>query len=439
MSDDEVAAQLAMLYSQAQQLSSTLLHQIQLSRSRKREGSRLDCPTIPRQRKSVTQVYRELGRTYFRRSFRMSFETFSNLFKVIKVDLIRVVNARSDGKSSPNGKITLTVRLACGIRFFAGGDAYDIACMFGISHTSVFDSVDYVIEAVNQCKALDLEFPSDHEKQREIANGFLKKSPLAGFACCVGTIDGIVIWTHKPTKKDCEEMGVSESKFFCGRKHKNGLNMQAVCNDKKQFTDISIRYGASTSDLLAFEVSELRHKLGRPGFLADGLCLFGDNAYINTPFMATPYPNIGTDMTKDAYNFFHSQLRITIEGAFGLLTQRWGYLRKQAPKKYTIKKNIAAVSAMCRIHNFLIEDGETTCPRSHSEEDEWSLAVNGAVPFALREGVRVPLQLMDAGHHHDDDPTRQRRDRSRNSEVLPREALYNIVTEKNLRRPVPRK
>ena len=62
-------------------------------------GKSSDCPTIPRQRKSVTQVYRELGKTYFRRSFRMSFETFSNLFNVVKADLIRVVDARSEGNS----------------------------------------------------------------------------------------------------------------------------------------------------------------------------------------------------------------------------------------------------------------------------------------------------------------------------------------------------
>ena len=35
------------------------------------EGTRLDCPTIPRIRKSVRQIFRELGPNYFRRSFRM--------------------------------------------------------------------------------------------------------------------------------------------------------------------------------------------------------------------------------------------------------------------------------------------------------------------------------------------------------------------------------
>ena len=430
---------MAMLNARTQQLGASYIAK-NAGENRKRPGSRLDCPTVPRQRKSVTQLHRELGKTYFRRSFRMKYSTFGQLFQVIKSDLARIVDSKNQNKS-PNGRVTLTIRFGCAIRFFAGGDAYDVACMFGVSHSVVFESVDYVIDAINECDALKIEFPSDHAKQRKIADGFLKKSPHARIACCGGCIDGILIWTHKPSKEECDRVGVSESKFFCGRKHKFGLNlnMQAICNHKKQFTSISILYGAASSDLMAFEVSDIRQKLGQPGFLADGLCLFGDNAYINTKFMATPYPNIGNNMQKDAYNFFHSQVRITVEGAFGLLTQRWGFLRKQAPKKYTISKTMAAVESMCRLHNYLIEIGAENCPQTHSEEDEWSMAVNGAVPFALREGIRVPMQLMDAGHHQEDDPTRQRRNRTRDNAILPREAIFRNVYEKNLRRPVPRR
>jgi len=230
---------------------------------------------------------------------------------------------------APNEKITLTVCLACCIHFFAGGDAYDIACMFGISHSSVFDNIVLVIEVVNNCDVLKIDFPSDHHAQRGIADRFLKKSYDDQIGCCVGCIDGILIWTHKPSKAECDEVGVSENKFFCGRQHKHGLNMQAICNHKKQLMDVSIVYGASASDHMSFEVSEIRlNTLSQLNFLVEGLCLFGDNSYVNTKFMATPYPNVGSDSEKDSYNFYHSQLRITVEGAFGLFTQRWGFLRK---------------------------------------------------------------------------------------------------------------
>jgi len=86
-------------------------------------------------------------------------------------------------------------------------------------------------------------------------------------------------------------------------------------------------------------------------------------------------------------------------------------LRKTAHQQYTLKKTMSAVAAMSRLHNYLIEVGEEKCPSSFLEEDERSLAVNGEVPFSIRDGVRVPLQIMDSSHHHDDDdPTRHQHD-----------------------------
>ena len=45
-------------------------------------------------------------------------------------------------RRSPNRSVLLTVRLAAALRFFADGEAYDIACMFGVSHTVVFENID---------------------------------------------------------------------------------------------------------------------------------------------------------------------------------------------------------------------------------------------------------------------------------------------------------
>ena len=95
----------------------------------------------------------------------------------------------------------------------------------------------------------------------------------------------------------------------------------------------------------------------------------------------------------------------------------------------------ALVSYMARLHNFLISDGETNCP-TPSAEDPWTLAVDGAVPFSIRDGVRVPLQLMDVGNHHDDDPSRSRRLRTVSQSIFPRERLFDTVCEKGLERPL---
>jgi hypothetical protein len=54
--------------------------------------------------------------------------------------------------------------------------------------------------------------------------------------------------------------------------------------------DLSITYGGASSDVLAFENSAL-FKLLEKGIILKDLILFGDNAYINSSYMATPYPN----------------------------------------------------------------------------------------------------------------------------------------------------
>jgi hypothetical protein len=37
------------------------------------------------------------------------------------------------------------------------------------------------------------------------------------FDCCAGAIDGVLIWIHKPSIKDCIKSRCNSGKFFCGR------------------------------------------------------------------------------------------------------------------------------------------------------------------------------------------------------------------------------
>ena len=322
--------------------------------------------------------------------------------------------------------------------------------------------VDDVTDAINACDSFKMEYPEDHDTQKSIAQGFKEKS-RPEFDCCAGAIDGMLIWTHAPTLSECEDLGVGQKKFFCGRKHRFGLNFQAVCDHECRFLDISILYGASCSDLLAFENSSLKTKLETLGFLADGLCIFGDNAYVNRFFMATPYPNVsGYNLQQDNYNFFHSQLRIKIECAFGILVQRFGYLRKKTAMRHSMTKVMAIVASMCRIHNWLIDRRvgpiTTASIPPHTDEDALSMALEGAVPLEVRPGhsrnERFPNQLLDVGNHFNDDPNRRIRrtvahprppttttgirDSNRfDRGKLPRENMCIKVMNLGMRRPAP--
>jgi hypothetical protein len=182
-----------------------------------------------RQRKSILQVYNELGRNIFRRKFRMHFETFLRLYRIIKMDLWRAMNYNPNNNRDPNGSSHPTIILGYASRVFPGGGSLDFITTFGISRTIIHYSVEYVINVVCNCKALAIKFPSSHATQLSIGRGFERKS-TAGFNCWVGAEDGMLVWISKPTEIECKKVGVGSAKFFCGRKKKFGLNLQVTCD-----------------------------------------------------------------------------------------------------------------------------------------------------------------------------------------------------------------
>jgi len=336
----------------------------------------------------------------------------------------------------PNGPIVPSSRLGIALRYFAGGDPMDIMMSFGVSHTEVLNSVWYVVDSVLRLEEFSLAYPSDHVTQRRIAREFKAKSD-ANFDCCAGCIDGILIWINRPSATDCARSGCDSGKFFCGRKGKFGLNCQAVSDCRGRILDVSMVFPGSTSDCLAFEGSSLYGKLETTGFLAEGLCLFGDNAYLNSPYMATPYVGHVTE-GYDAYNFHMSQLRIRVECAFGILTSRWGLLRRAMPKNMPLKKIIAIVNCLCRLHNYCIDrvDNEIL-PQTMA--DQWHSEFQGVVPLEERRGADVPIprQLIGGGNHFDDSSRAIRRAHNRQytGTVLPREKMRMHVEALGLRRP----
>ena len=76
-----------------------------------------------------------------------------------------------------------------------------------------------------------------------------------------GAIDGILILIIKPSLKEAKKAGVDQKKFLCVRKHKYGLNCQAVSNCRGCIINTSIKYGGASSDCMAFEASDLHKRL----------------------------------------------------------------------------------------------------------------------------------------------------------------------------------
>jgi hypothetical protein len=326
----------------------------------------------------------------------MSETKFDELVKLLKDYL------PAKQRVGPNGIISPELELSIALRYFAGGSPLDFIASHGLSHTSIWRSIWRIVEAINECEQLRIIFPEDHSVQKEIAAAFKQKSDV-GFDNCVGAIDGLLICTEKPTETFAHVMKTGSRAFFCGRKSRFGYNMQAVCDAEGRFLSVWINHPASASDFISFMRSKLYFKLTKPGFLADGLVIFGDNAYVSNDFMVTPYKNVRAG-PKDDFNFFHSQLRINIERAFGMLVKKWAVLQKPLPCQMGPHKQMALTMALCQLHNFCFGDDDglpaNQSPAISNDLQTTTGAATAASPTGSENGNIS--NLIDSGDHFDD-------------------------------------
>jgi DDE superfamily endonuclease len=193
------------------------------------------------------------------------------------------------------------LRIRIALRYLAGGSPLDIALVHGVSHCEVIKCVWMVIDAINNELKLDIKFPTDHNEQLVLANQFQQKSD-AGFAHCIGAIDGMLVWIHKPSKVECAKTSTGKAKYFCGRNiYIYILSLQATCDANRKFLDIYLGHPGAASDFLCFQTSPLQNQLEQPNFLHPDHCIYGDNEYVNTPYMETPYKSVGAG-PEDNYN-----------------------------------------------------------------------------------------------------------------------------------------
>lgn len=366
----------------------------------------------------------------------------STLHSILQSDLCREfkVGKRTRG-GDPNGEITTKLRLSAAIRFFAGASIYDIMLTHGMGKQTVYNSVYGVVNAVNSCEELSFNadgarFPS-HAEQAEIAAGFLAKS-AAGFDKIVMALDGMLVWTSQPSRADCEYLKMGERSFHCFRKDKFGMLLLAGCDHRAKFRWADVTHPGFTGDYLAWTTSDVGRELTEGGskLVAPEHTIAGDNAFCENETMATPIPGRSVSLEEDAYNFYLSQIRITIERAFGILVHRWGILRR--PLSMSILKVPALVMCLLRLHNFCIDhDSRHTAGPDLRDEGAIVRAARRMKdkPCAVRLNSRgIPEDLAGSGHHFRDLPN-SRRPSNQNDGMTPMRRMMKSVADQRLMRP----
>jgi hypothetical protein len=415
---------------------------------------------VHRVRKDLEKdIFLPLGTRFFRRSYRMDKDSFYFLHDLLKEDLEQHFFPKGGGTrcyKTNNYLIKTEIRLSLALRFFAGACPYDLIVSHGVSYTSIFYSIWGVVDVINNNEHLKIRFP-DINEQLHIAEGF-KEMSGANFGSVIGAIDGILIWILKPNRQQCRKLKCGEASFFCSRKDKFGLNMQAICDNKLRFRWIDITWPGCTADYMAWVTSSLYSKIESDKnsvigtVIRKGMTLVGDNAYVQSSTMSVPFKGYVNDI-QDSYNFYQSQLRITIERSFGVLVHRWAILR--GPLVVPVHKVAPLVNCLCCLHNYCInrkiarsEASENIGPLMERDACHVSETVESMNLFdSYIRGTNVtnqlvtvtqeggPSDLVGGGEHFNECPRTRADDRNRTT-LTPQDIMVESIKEQGLLRPL---
>lgn len=264
---------------------------------------------------------------------------------------------------SGSASITSASRLGAALIMLGGGRRLEAMRTHGISMPTAYDNFHRVIEAINTHPALDIVCDNSLPELQRRSVHFMERSTHELFKYCTGAIDGLAIHIRAPSNSEV----MNQSRFYSGSKKKYCLNMQGVCDAQCRFIAVTCKHVGSTNDAVAYVQGSLKDLCESQQF---PFHWNGDNAYTLSESMMIPFPGTNLSVTrpcKEWFNFWHSQVRITIERTFGIFVQRWGIFWQ--PLKFNLSNCVRIVHACCRLHNFCINRNLPVLSTHHKPTD----------------------------------------------------------------------
>ncbi|KAH9365796.1 hypothetical protein HPB48_000046 [Haemaphysalis longicornis] len=266
--------------------------------------TRLPRNRIPRYCEEVVSRYCDFE---FKKLFPPILETFDRL--VVRYMASPFFSNATSGRPRVSAQKTCFVVLC-----YLGGQCsmYSLADRFDIAVSTVHSCVERMLDFLNSLSAEMITWP-DRQEQECSKAGFLAKSDDKGPQNTVGCIDGCHVEINKPTESP---------NSYCNQKKFPSIVLQGIANDRSKFLDVFIGFPGSAHDTRILRESTFFQE-------AVTKCMkgyiLGDSAYPLLPWLMPPYRDNGQTfpLWKKKHNKVHSQQRVAIESAFGLLKQRF--------------------------------------------------------------------------------------------------------------------
>lgn len=255
----------------------------------------------------------------FRKEFRMDRPTFLQL-----VERVRAVEAAEQSGKSVKGrksKHPLASRVGLTIRYLAGAQYWDLARIYGCAPGYVHELVAAMLPRLAKAYPLESIYKRDVRLKAERTWADTTAGPyLRGIFMAV---DGYFL-EHGPPAEG--------SMAYKTYKKTYATNIQAGADNDGRIVWYSMKAAGATHDALALAVTDLVALMRfeptlRSDLDTDGHFIIGDDAYAGvSDYVLTPYKGSSLAQDKDAYNYYHSNARVCVERAFGMLETRWRIL-----------------------------------------------------------------------------------------------------------------
>ena len=198
--------------------------------------------------------------------YRMSRPTIMKVIDLVREDV------KHDTRRSH--AVPPEIQTLAAIRYYATGSFQKvIGDLMGTSQPSMSRIVYRVSSALSRHAGNFIKFPTTVQQQQSVKQEFMQDF---GFPNVLGCIDGTLVQIKAPS--------IREDVYVC-RKGYHALNIQGICDSRKRFLNLVVRWPGSTHDAFIWNECAINNYLSNnPG---SGY-LLGDQAYPLKQFLLTP-------------------------------------------------------------------------------------------------------------------------------------------------------
>ena len=311
----------------------------------------------------------------FKRHFRLTRTTFEWLCCEI-IPLLR----RNSNEPGIVG-LAWDQKIGASLWFLATGECFrSIGERFGMGESTISYALRQFFDIIIARFLIEkITFPNTEIEINRITSGFKKFGKISNV---IGAIDG----SHIPIKAP----HLFPVDYF-NRKGFYSIVLQAVVDYKKKFLDICVGWPGSTHDSRILINSNIYNKFNNQDNLVatsfNNKYILGDGGYPNLSWLIVPYKNIGRELNQQQtyFNLKHSQTRIKVEQAFGLLKGRWRCLFHNLEVSCEIVSHI--ITTCCILHNICEERRDFLPPEEQYHDTRTDVNSESGISDTLEGNV----------------------------------------------------